>query len=458
MSRTIFKCKRVIFPEGESAAMIIVEGEVISQILPYDEDTMIYPEDSFIDLHDLVLMPGLVDSHVHINEPGRTDWEGFDTATHAAAAGGITTVVDMPLNCIPVTTNASAFKEKLAVLEGKLWIDVGFWGGATADNLAQLPELLDEGVLGVKSFTIHSGIDEFQHVDEQQLKDAMRELAKKGLPHLVHAELDHAHSPPMSVASSYQSFLKTRPEAWENDAIAMVIRAMTQLKSEGLNPHAHIVHLSSASALPMIIEARESGLNITVETCPHYLVIDAESIPDGQAAYKCCPPIREKSNQQALWQGLKDGTINCVVSDHSPCTPNLKNIDSGDIENAWGGISGLQFGLSLMWTEAQKHGLTLADLVSLMASRSAELIQRTDRGSIEKGKQADFVVFDPEASYVITPEIIHHKHKVSPYVGRTVKGAVKSTWLAGECIYQDNQFLGKARGRPLFAKEQGSLL
>jgi allantoinase len=454
MSRTIFKSKRVIFPEGEAAAVVIVANKKIAEVLPYDADVALSTNDELIDLGELVLMPGLVDSHVHINEPGRTDWEGFDTATHAAAAGGITTVVDMPLNCIPVTISAAAFEEKLAVLDDKLWIDVGFWGGATADNLTLLPDLLAKGVLGVKSFTIHSGIDEFQHVNESQLTDAMRELAKKGLPHLVHAELDHAHSPPMSVASSYQSFLATRPEAWENDAIAMVIRAMTSLRSEGLAPHAHIVHLSSASALELIVEARKSGLNITVETCPHYLVIDAESIPDGQASYKCCPPIREKSNQDKLWQGLMDGTINCVVSDHSPCTPVLKNIDSGDIESAWGGISGLQFGLSLMWTEAQHRNMSLASLVLLMATKSAEFIQRPDKGSIVAGNQADLVVFDPDSSYTITPEIIHHRHKVSPYVGRTVKGIVKSTWLAGECIYRDSKFEGKARGRVLLANDR----
>lgn len=454
MSRIIFKTKRAILPDAEAAATVVVENGMITDILDHDACVPMMEDDELIDLGDLVLMPGLVDSHVHINEPGRTDWEGFDTATHAAAAGGITTVVDMPLNCIPVTISADAFAEKLAVLENKLWIDVGFWGGATADNLNALPGLLDKGVLGVKSFTIHSGIDEFKHVDENQLTDAMRELAKRGLPHLVHAELDHAHSPPMSVASSYQSFLKTRPEAWENDAIAMVIRAMTALKGEGHSPHAHIVHLSSASALALIVAARQSGLNITVETCPHYLVIDAESIPDGQAAYKCCPPIREKSNQDLLWQGLLDGTINCVVSDHSPCTPDLKNIDSGDIENAWGGISGLQFGLSLMWTEAKTRGMSLSALVLLMSTRNAEFIQRPDKGAISIGRQADLVVFDPEASFLIRPEIIHHKHKVSPYIGRTVHGVVKSTWLAGHCIYQDNKFIGSARGRALLSTDE----
>jgi allantoinase len=446
----LFKSQRVITAQGEQAATVVVDDGIIQAIKSYD-----YTDDT-ADIHDFdnrVLMPGLVDSHVHINEPGRTDWEGFDTATHAAAAGGITTVVDMPLNCIPVTTNASALDEKLATVCDKLWIDAAFWGGATADNLAELPALLDSGVLGVKSFTIHSGIDEFQFVNEVQLKDAMRELAKRGLPHLVHAEVDHDHSEAMEIASSYRSFLNTRPCAWENDAITMVIRVMRELKAEGLAPHAHIVHLSSAEALPMIRGARQEGLNLTVETCPHYLVLDAETIPDGQATYKCCPPIREKENQQQLWQALLDGTIDCVVSDHSPCTPQLKNLDSGDLEKAWGGISGLQFGLSLIWTEAKQQGIELATVVNWMCHRSAKVAGLDEKGQIAVGKKADLCVFDPEASYTITPDIIHHRHKISPYVNRTVTGLVQETILAGKTVYRDGKFFGTASGKPILNQE-----
>ncbi len=446
MNKMMFKSQRVITPEGERAASVIVGDGQIVAIEAYDFHADDIP---VVDYQQRVLMPGIVDSHVHINEPGRTDWEGFDTATHAAAAGGITTVVDMPLNCIPVTITAQALQEKLAVLDDKLWIDAGFWGGATADNLGELPDLLDAGVLGVKSFTIHSGIDEFQFVNETQLTDAMRELAKRGMPHLVHAELDHAHSEPMSIASSYQSFLKTRPPAWENDAIAMVIRVMKALIAEGLQPHAHIVHLSSAEALPMIQQARADGLNLTVETCPHYLVLEAETIPDGQATYKCCPPIRERSNQDLLWQALLDGTIDCVVSDHSPCTPQLKNIDSGDLEKAWGGISGLQFGLPLLWTHAQDKGMSLTQLSELMSARPARLTGLTNKGSIAIGQQADFCVFDPDGQFTVTPEIIHHRHKISPYVGKTLQGVVVATLLAGQTIYQQGEFVGSARGRAL---------
>lgn len=447
MKKTLFKSDRVLIDGELKPATVVVKNGLILSV--HDRDYQLAGA-NLVDYGKLVLMPGLVDSHVHINEPGRTDWEGFDTATHAAAAGGITTVVDMPLNCIPVTITEPALQEKLAVVGDKLWIDAAFWGGATADNLAELPALLDAGVLGVKSFTIHSGIDEFQFVNEQQLKDAMRELAKRGMVHLVHAEVDHGHSEPMEVASSYQSFLKTRPTSWENEAIAMVIRVMRDLKAEGLEPRAHIVHLSSAEALKMISEAKAEGLLLTVETCPHYLVLHAEDIPDGQATYKCCPPIRELSNQKQLWQALKDGVIDCVVSDHSPCTPQLKNIDSGDIEKAWGGISGLQFGLSLIWTQARHEGVSIEQIAHWMCARSAEIAGLKAKGTIEPGKQADFCVWDPEGQFEVKPEIIHHRHKISPYVGKELAGVVMETVLAGEIIYSAGAFKGSiAKGKPI---------
>jgi len=455
MSQQLFSSQRVITPEGEGPACVVVRAGKIVDILPFDAPRP--PAEQHHDFGDRVLMPGLVDSHVHINEPGRTDWEGFDTATHAAAAGGITSLVDMPLNCIPVTISAAAFAAKQAVLAGKLWVDAGFWGGATADNLAELPGLLAAGVLGVKSFTIDSGIDEFQSVNQAQLTQAMRHLALRGLPHLVHAELDHSPAEAMTSSTSYKGFLSSRPARWENDAVALVIRVMQQLVSEGLTPRAHIVHLSSAEALPMIRAARAEGLLLSCETCPHYLVLAAETIPDGQAAYKCCPPIREQSNQELLWQGLSDGSIDCIVSDHSPCTPDLKNLDSGDIENAWGGISGLQFGLSLIWTAARQRGMSLADLATLMASRPAELCGLRDKGAIAIGKQADFCVFGPEQTYTISAEIIQHRHKVSPYLGHHLNGVVHSTWLAGELIYSTEagpNFPGPARGRVLLAERE----
>jgi len=449
LKRLALRAERVITPHGERAATVVISGEgSIETVADYHFDPACPVEHI-----QGVLMPGLVDSHVHINEPGRTDWEGFDTATHAAAAGGITTLVDMPLNCIPVTTSADALAAKLESVTGKLWVDCGYWGGATADNLHQLPGLLQAGVLGAKSFTIHSGIEEFQSVNENQLRDAMRLLAQAGLPHLVHAELDLHQRAPDPIGRSYRRFLESRPRSWENEAIAMVIRVMQQLREEGLEPKAHIVHLSSSDALALIRDARSAGLKLTAETCPHYLTLTAETIPDGATLYKCCPPIREANNRDALWQGLKDGAIDCIVSDHSPCTPELKAMERGDLGEAWGGISALQFGLALIWTEGRKRGFTLEDMARLMAQRPAEIAGLDERkGCIEAGFDADFCVFDPEAEQKVTPWVIKHKHKISPYLGKTLQGLVTQTWLRGQLIYKNDEYVGKARGRSLLMR------
>lgn len=439
------RARRVITPEGERAATVIVEGGKIVALESYDCSL-----DIPLETIDAVLMPALVDTHVHINEPGRTDWEGFDTATHAAAAGGIATLVDMPLNCIPVTTTSDALAQKLGCVKGKLWIDCAYWGGATADNLEALPALLNAGVLGAKSFTIHSGIDEFMSVNEQQLCDAMRYIAKAGLLHLVHAEIESSDTSMNRIGRSYAAFLASRPRQWENDAIAMVIRVMGKLRDEGLTPRAHIVHLSSSDALLLIKQARDDGLLLTAETCPHYLTLTAESIPDGGTLYKCCPPIREQSNRELLWQGIKDGVIDFIVSDHSPCTPQLKALDSGDIGDAWGGISALQFGLSLIWTEAQQRGFSLFDIAQLMAQRPAELAGLgSQKGSIAVGFDADFCVFDDAMLQTVTAESIKHRHKISPYIGQTLQGCVTETWLRGQRVFKDSVYLGEARGRSL---------
>ncbi len=437
------RAQRVITPEGEQPATVVFANGVITAVLPFDA----HVDATLIEIHDAVLMPGLVDTHVHINEPGRTDWEGFDTATHAAAAGGITTLVDMPLNCIPVTTTADALATKLAEVDGKLWVDCAYWGGAIPDNLADLPALLEAGVLGVKSFTIHSGIDEFPAVSESDLKAAMRILARYHLPYLIHAELDKGQVASPAIGRSYQHFLHSRPRVWENDAITMVIKVMRELTAEGLTPRAHIVHLSSSDALPLLAQARAEGLQLTAETCPHYLTLFAEAIADGLTIFKCCPPIREDENRERLWQALHTGLLDMVVSDHSPCTPQLKLMESGDLENAWGGISALQFGLPLIWTEGQKRGFSLSDLARLMCQRPAEIAGIPHKGKLAVGYAADFCVFDANTNVTITAESIKHKHKISPYIGHTVHGQVLQTWLAGELIFAHGQYLGSASGR-----------
>lgn len=446
MAQFALQSQRVITPEGEQAAAIVIENEKIVSIEEFDSVGQI-PCQTVSN----VIMPALVDCHVHINEPGRTDWEGFDTATHAAAAGGIATLVDMPLNCIPVTTSQAALQEKLDTVDGKLWVDCAYWGGATADNLADLPQLLASGVKGVKSFTIHSGIDEFSAVNRDQLRSAMRLVAEAGLVHLVHAELDTGTDvSEAEIGSSYNRFLQSRPKDWENAAIQMVIDVMHELKQDGLNPAAHIVHLSSAEAIAQIAKAQDSGLRLSAETCPHYLALNAEAIPDGDPLYKCCPPIREHANKEQLWQGIIDGTISCIVSDHSPCTANLKALDTGDLGSAWGGIAALQFGLPLIWTEARPRDFDLYAISVLMSERPAQLAGLGSfKGKIAPGYDADFCVFDDKQVHTIVQNDIHHKNKFTPYLGRQVTGVVKQTWLRGHRIYNDGQFIGSATGKSL---------
>lgn len=442
------KSQRVLVNGSFQAATVVIDQGKFADILAYDAD--LAADIEVTDAGNQVVAPGLVDTHVHINEPGRTEWEGFNTATQSAAAGGITTVVDMPLNCSPVTTTADALSQKLDALQGKLWIDCGFWGGVVPDSLDDLDELIQAGVLGVKSFTIHSGIDEFPQVHPEHLSQAIRTLAKYDVPYLIHAELDKEENEPASIGDRYQSFLASRPKSWENDAIDMMIALAQEAKDEGVQGKVHIVHLSSAEAIPAIREAQQKGLQLTAESCPHYLTLFAESIPDGKTLFKCCPPIREDANRQALWEGLADGTLEFIVSDHSPCTPQLKHIDTGDIENAWGGISSLQFGLSIIWTEAQQRGYNLEQVIDWMATRPAQFAGLGDRkGQIAKGFDADFIVFDEVANYTISAEMIKYRHKITPYEGRQVNGVVNSTYVRGQKVYADNELLGAPIGEPL---------
>jgi allantoinase len=446
MKRFALRSRRVLIDGEERAATLVIEEGKIRQILDHDEDPGCETED----LGELVLMPGLVDTHVHINEPGRTEWEGFNTATQAAAAGGITTVVDMPLNCTPVTTTAAALQEKIDALGDQLWVDCGFWGGVVPDNLDDLDALLRAGVLGVKSFTIHSGIDDFPQVDADDMRKAIPILARHGVPYLIHAELDREDSPPAEIGRSYQSFLASRPRQWENDAIALVVDLAREAAALGHMARMHIVHLSSSDAIAAITAARAEGLKISAETCPHYLTLAAESCPDGETLFKCCPPIREEENRELLWRGLEQGEIEFVVSDHSPCTPVLKHLDSGDLEKAWGGISSLQFGLSLIWTEARERGVQLPQLVEWMSRKPAQFAGLGDRkGRIAEGYDADLIIFDDTEHYEITPQIIKYRHKITPYEGRLVCGVIKRTILRGHTVYADNEIIGASQGRAI---------
>lgn len=443
MEELLFLSRRALVDDRFVAASVRVRDGSIVAIEPHDADAK---GARVIDAGEHALLPGLVDAHVHMNEPGRTEWEGFATATRAAGAGGITTVVDMPLNCIPVTTTLQALKEKQIAASGQCVTDWMTWGGVIPGNANELESMIDAGVPGFKCFLVHSGIDDFPRATEEDLRRAMPILAERGSVLLVHAELPG----PIDAASErlatehadprkYETFLRSRPRASEDEAIALVIRLARETHCR-----VHVVHLSSSNALPMIAQAKRDGVRITVETCPHYLTFTAEEVPIGQTPFKCCPPIREQENRERLWQGLKDGIIDCVVSDHSPCTPQLKKQESGDFMDAWGGIAGLQFGLSTIWTGARSRGIALNEVVRWMSAQTAKLARIDDRkGSIAVGKDADLIVFDPDASFEITADRIRHRHKVTPYLGRTLFGVVERTYLRGNEITEKMSTNGK---------------
>jgi allantoinase len=423
--------------------VVIVKDELIVDVvkkLPTGFDGVVY------DLGKHVLAPGIVDTHVHINEPGRTEWEGFLTATSAAAAGGITTVMDMPLNCLPVTTTKEALEIKVKEVTGKLFVNVGFWGGVIPTTISCLDELLKAGVFGVKSFLIDSGIKEFPEMKEEDLNNAMPIIAVHDCPYLIHAEIDDANVDGKNITNVYQTFLDSRPRSFENNAIELMINL--SIKNEC---RVHIVHLSSSDALPALKKAKKENSYISVETCPHYLLLESEKIPDGNTLFKCCPPIREKENKEKLWEGLKEGVIDFIVSDHSPCTPQLKCMSEGDLGKAWGGISSLQFGISLIWTEMKARGMSISDLFYFMSEKTSQFIGLNhSHGSIKAGYRADFVVFDPNEEYIISKNDILHKHKETPYEGRKVFGKVKQTILAGKIIFKGGELIGPPNGRPLF--------
>ena len=435
----VLRARRVVTAAGEVARCVGVRDGSVVAIEPYDAEL---DGSRLVELgEDEVLLPGLVDSHVHVNDPGRTEWEGFASATRAAAAGGITTIIDMPLNSIPPTTDVAALGVKRKTAAGQAYVDVGFWGGAVPGNLADLRGLHEAGVFGFKCFLLHSGVDEFPHLEPDELQQALGEVSSFGALMIVHAEdshsIDHA---PAAHGSSYGDFLASRPRGAENLAIARVIEL-----ARWTGCRVHILHLSSSDALPMIRSARRDGVQLTVETCPHYLTFTAEEIADGATQYKCCPPIREAENRELLWQGLADGTIDCVVSDHSPCTPDLKRFDIGDFGVAWGGISSLQLGLPAVWTEARRRGHALTDVVRWMAEHPARQAGLQHKGQIALGHAADFCVFAPDEAFVVDVEHLHHKNPVTPYAGRPLAGVVRSTWLDGREI----ELTDEPRGRLL---------
>jgi len=424
----VFRARRVITAAGEIARCVGVRDGRIVAIEPYDHHL---DAERVVELGpDEVLLPGLVDTHVHVNEPGRTEWEGFATATRAAAAGGVTTIVDMPLNSVPPTVDVDALEVKRKAAESQVWVDTGFWGGAIPGNVAELRGLHDAGVFGFKCFLLHSGVDEFPHLEPHQLEEALHEVKSFGGLMIVHAEDSAAiERAPTCHGESYGDFLRSRPRGAENVAIAQVIEL-----ARWTGCRVHILHLSSSDALPMIATARRDGVDVTVETCPHYLTFSAEEISDGATQFKCCPPIREAGNRELLWDGLASGVIDCVVSDHSPCTPELKRFDIGDFGVAWGGISSLQLGLPAMWTEARRRGHTLADCVRWLAEKPAAIAGLQRKGHVAPGYDADFCVFAPDDAFVVDPQHLHHKNPVTPYTGRPLAGVVRSTWLRGERI------------------------
>ena len=405
-------------------------------------------QDDADDVGDNILMPGIIDVHVHINEPGRTEWEGFDTATKAAAAGGITTIVDMPLNSHPVTTNLRALNEKLFASASQLHINCGFYGGFIPGSSNHLENLIDAGVFGIKCFLTHSGIEEFPNVTEKDLDKAMPIIAKHNIPLLVHCELadKEAELDFENNQSSYKHFLASRPKQWENEAIDLVIKLCRKHQCP-----VHIVHVSSAEALDKIEKAKQEGLPITAETNPHYIYFNAENIPDAQCIYKCAPPIREKANNELLRQAFQHGILDFISTDHSPASPSVKEIETGDLKKAWGGIAGLQFLLPASWT-ALKENISLEEFIPLVTSKPARFINESNRGEIKAGNYADLVMWDPNDKMSISEEDILFRHKISPYIGEELFGTIQQTIVNGDTVFQHGKIINQNKGKWLLRK------
>jgi allantoinase len=431
----VVRAGRAVLPGGEARCALAVADGRIAAIAEFDA-----PLDAAVEVRladDEVLLPGLVDTHVHVNEPGRTSWEGFASATAAAAAGGVTTIVDMPLNSIPPTCDLAALETKRARAATRCAVDVGFWAGAIPGNLADLRPLHQAGVIGFKCFLLPSGVEEFPPLDRAGLLAAMREIASFGGLLIAHAE-DGESVRPAPADRAYRGFLESRPAEAEGRAVRMLLDAARRTGCR-----THVVHLSSAATLPMLAEARAEGVAVTVETCPHYLSFAAEEIPDGATEFKCCPPIRDRANRELLWQGLRDGLIDCVVSDHSPCLPELKCAEAGDFGAAWGGIASLQLGLPAMWTQARARGVPLTELIGWLAERPAALAGLPGKGKLAVGADADLCLFAPEEGFVVEAARLKQRHPITPYAGRRLSGVVRRTWLRGQ------QITGRPAGRLL---------
>ena len=438
----VIRGKRVVLPESVAPASIHIADDTIVSTASYEN----VPADcELIEAHDeSLVMPGLVDTHVHINEPGRTEWEGFATATRAAAAGGVTTLVDMPLNSIPATTTVGGLQAKLAAARGQCHVDVGFWGGVVPGNTRELASLSEAGVVGFKCFLIHSGVDEFPNVTEDDLREALPELTRLGALLIVHAEVPGpiGRTDIPACSTKYTTFLASRPRAAEDEAVALMIKLAGEFGTR-----VHIVHHSSADSLSMLRAAKAARLKITAETCPHYLTFAAEEIPDGATEFKCCPPIRERENREQLWSALGSGTLDLIVSDHSPCPPAMKLPETGDFLAAWGGISSLQLRLPVVWTEASRRGYSLADLARWLCRAPAKLVGLENRkGVIAAGHDADLVIWNPAQQFKVAGAALHHRHKLTPYEGRILNGVVEKTFLRGRKIYDDGEFIGEPQG------------
>jgi len=444
----IVRSERVGLPEGIRPATIHTRHGRIVAVGEYGDRPAGVRE---MDVGALVVFPGLVDTHVHINDPGRAEWEGFEHATRAAAAGGVTTLVDMPLNSIPPTTTVEGLERKRSAAHGRCYVDVGFWGGVVPGNARDLGPLASAGVLGFKCFLCPSGVEEFAHVSEADLRDALPITAALGLPLLAHAELPALLQDPLASADGsardarrYATWLESRPDSSEHAAIEMLVRLAATFGA-----HVHVVHLASAEALPVIRAARAAGVALSVETCPHYLTFAAEDIADGATAFKCAPPIRSRRNRECLWDALAAGEIDFVATDHSPAPPPLKRLEDGDFVRAWGGIASLQLGLAVVWTGGAERGIPLERLAGWLAARPATLAGLGRKGAIAVGRDADFVVWDPDAETTVDAKALYHRHPITPYDGRRLRGRVLMTILRGTPVFDRGDFASTPIGTTL---------